>query len=209
MVATESGVFISETDGTNWTTVQVEGHVLDVQLHPYNKYQAIITATGTRQYITLDRGQNWDPLHLPLRPAITLDLEEIWSFHPTHPDWLLYLGESNCSHLNNNGLCHSEAYFSTDGGQSWAPLTSWVKSCRWSQTQQFKRVHVQGIYCEQYLDQTTSQRLQSNLRVPTRLVFTDNFMESSTVLLGAIVGYAIHSGFLVAAEVSEKRTCSS
>jgi len=206
MFASESGVFISEDDGANWAMVPIEGHALGVQLHPYDKYQSMITTTETKQYLTLDRGQNWDALDLPFRPAITLDLE-IWSFHPTQPGWIIYMAESGCSYMNDE-VCHSKAYSTTDGGRSWAPLSSWVKSCRWSQTLAFTYVHEQGIYCEQYVNQTISQRLQSNRQLPTRLIFTDDFMGSSTVLLESVVGYAVHSEFLVAAEVSYKKIIS-
>lgn len=199
MVASESGVFLSETDGVNWTVVQVEGHALDAQLHPYDKYQAVITTTETKQYFTRDKGQNWDALDLPLRPAITLDLN-IWSFHPTEPEWIIYMGESGCGYLDDE-ICHSKAYYSVDGGKTWSLLTSWVKSCRWSQTPEFSIVHKEGIYCEQYADQSTSQRQQSNMQIPTRLVFTDDFMRTSMVQLESIVGHAVHSEFMVAGEV--------
>ncbi|KAG0043848.1 vacuolar protein sorting/targeting protein PEP1 [Gryganskiella cystojenkinii] len=200
MVVSESGVFMSETDGTYWSMVEIEGHALTAQLHPYDKYRAMITTTETKQYLTQDRGQNWDALDLPLRPGITLNLD-IWSFHPTEPNWIIFMGESGCSYLSTKA-CHSSAYYSLDSGKSWSFLTGWAKSCRWSQTPEFSLVHKQGIYCEQYADQTTSQRQQSNMRVPTRLVFTDDFMRSSTVQLESIVGHAVHSEFLVAAVIN-------
>ncbi|KAG0203863.1 vacuolar protein sorting/targeting protein PEP1 [Mortierella sp. NVP41] len=198
MMKLESRVYLSNDEGKVWDEVKIDGTITGLQRHPYDKSTAIIGTSGRKQYITRDRGLNWDPIEPPLDSASTLRLSP-FAFHPTEPEWLIYVGETGCN-FDRDEHCHAEAFYTIDAGKSWTPLTKWVRSCLWAQDTNFKIVDIAGIYCEQYDDRSGSQRTLMNTNTPVKFVYTDDFMRTSKVLFDAIVGYATYSDYLIAAE---------
>ncbi|KAF9903168.1 vacuolar protein sorting/targeting protein PEP1 [Linnemannia zychae] len=199
MMKLESRVYISTDEGKVWKeAVDIDGTITGLHRHPYDKATAIIGTSGRKQYITRDRGLNWDAVEPPLNSASTLQLNP-WSFHPTEPEWLIYLGETGCS-FDRDEHCHAEAFYSTDAGTSWKPLATWVRSCSWAQDTDFKIVDAFGIYCEQYDDHSKSQRVLMNTNVPVKFVYTSDMMSSHKTLFEQIVGYAVYSNYLIVAE---------
>ncbi|KAF9423316.1 vacuolar protein sorting/targeting protein PEP1, partial [Podila epigama] len=192
----ENGVYVSQNEGKDWEKVEVEGTIVSLERHPYDRSTAIITTAGRKHYLTQDKGVSWDIIEVPVLPALSFRFD-FWSFHPTVPEWFLYMGEKDCV-SEGFGRCHVEAHYTTKSGKSWSLLADWVKSCSWAQDAKFKRVDFKGIYCEQYGDKSVSQKHQLNK--PTRFVYSDNFMASFKVLFEQIVGYAIYSEYLVLAE---------
>ncbi|KAG0243406.1 vacuolar protein sorting/targeting protein PEP1 [Mortierella sp. GBA43] len=200
MLKLETHIFISQNDGKDWEEIQSRDVVTGLFRHPYDNTRAIIGTSGQVQYITKDRGMNWDPMEMRLQSASMSFPVNPWSFHPTEPDWIIYLGEVGCS-FDRDDHCHIEAFLTLDGGTSWNPLASWVRSCSWSRDTRFTEVSSRGIYCEEYEDKSGSQKQLMNSNTPVRLIFTDNFMASHPrVLFNSIVGYAIYSEYLIAAE---------
>ncbi|KAF9211069.1 vacuolar protein sorting/targeting protein PEP1 [Podila verticillata] len=193
----ESGVHISRNEGKDWDRVEVEGSIISLERHPYERSTAVITTAGHKQYITQDKGDNWDALDLPVVPALSFRNYDFWSFHPSESGWFIFMGEKDCGYEGNN-RCHAEAYVTRDAGKHWAGLADWVKSCSWAQDNKFKRVNFQGIYCEQYADKSVSQKQLS--QSTTRFVYSGDFMASVNTLYEEIVGYAIYSEYLVLAE---------
>ncbi|KAF9130105.1 vacuolar protein sorting/targeting protein PEP1 [Mortierella sp. GBA39] len=198
MIKLESRVYISYDEGKLWDEVKVDGIITGLQRHPYDKATAIIGTSGQTHFITRDRGQNWDPIKPPLDSATTLQLNP-WSYHPTEPEWLIYVGETGCN-FDRDEHCHGEAFYSNDAGHTWLPLAAWVRSCSWAQDTDFKIVDPFGIYCEQYDDRAGSQRILMNTNTPVKFIYTPDFMHSSKVLFDAIVGYAVYSNYLIVAE---------
>ncbi|KAF9920031.1 vacuolar protein sorting/targeting protein PEP1 [Linnemannia zychae] len=204
MMKLESRVYISKDEGKVWTEVDVGGTITGLYRHPYDRATAIIGTSGRKQYITRDRGQNWDAIEPPMEAASNLQLNP-WSFHPTESDWLIYLGETGCS-FDRDAHCHAEAFYSTNAGASWSPLTTWVRSCLWAQDNDFKLVDAYGIYCEQYDDHSGSQKTLMNTNTPVKFIYTSDFMRSHKTLFEHIVGYAIYSNYLIVADyVPEQR----
>ncbi|KAG0326544.1 vacuolar protein sorting/targeting protein PEP1, partial [Podila humilis] len=195
----EDGVYISRNEGKEWEKIDVEGNIVSVERHPYEQSTAVITTAGRKQYITLDKGDNWDPIELPTVPALSFRQWDFWSFHPTEPSWFIFMGEVDCGYDGGN-RCHAEAYLTQDAGKTWRSIAEWVKSCSWAQDNKFKRVDYRGMYCEQYADKGVSQKHLVNQGSTTRFVYSENFMSSSRVLFEEIVGYAIYSEYLVLAE---------
>ncbi|KAF9188563.1 vacuolar protein sorting/targeting protein PEP1 [Haplosporangium sp. Z 767] len=199
MLKLESHAYISDNDGKDWKEVDVEGIVTGLQRHPYDKSSAVIGTAGRKQYLTQDRGINWDLLELPLESSSTSLQLNPWSFHPTEPGWMIFLGETGCGYERDD-RCHAEAFYSMDAGKHWQPLATWVRSCSWARDTSYKLVNIQGIYCEQYSDKTVSQKTLMNLNTPVRFVYSDDFMRTSKILFDSIVGYAVYSDYLIAAE---------
>lgn len=199
MMKVETNVYLSNNDGKDWKEVDLQGLKTGLQRHPYFKSSAVISTGGRTQYLTQDRGLNWDPLQLPLESAATSLQLNTWSFHPTEPEWMIFLGENGCNYRDDN--CHAEAFYTTDSGKNWHSLATWVRSCSWSRDTSFKRVNVQGIYCEEYADKSMSQKQQQASNTPVQLVYSDDFMRTRKVLFESVVGYAIYSDYLIAAEV--------
>lgn len=198
MLKLESRVYKSIDEGKVWEEAKFDGTITGLQRHPYDKATAIIGTSGRTHWITRDRGQNWDPIEPPLNSATTLQLSP-WSFHPTEPEWLIYLGETGCN-FDRDEHCHGEAFYSIDAGRTWSALATWVRSCSWAQDADFKVVDASGIYCEQYDDRSGSQRILMNTNTPVKFIYTPDLMHSSKVLFDAIVGYAVYSNYLIVAE---------
>ncbi|KAI1311572.1 vacuolar protein sorting/targeting protein PEP1 [Mortierella claussenii] len=195
----ETHVYISQNDGKDWEEYEVDGIVTGVQRNPYDDVRAVIGTSGHKQYLTQDRGLNWDVMELPLASAATSFGANPWSFHPTEPEWMIYLGETGCSYEREDH-CHVEAFYTKDSGMNWRPLATWVRSCAWARDTNFKQVNVEGIYCEQYEDRSGSQKTLMSHNTPVKFVYTDNYMRTSQTLFESIVGYAIYSDYLIAAE---------
>ncbi|KAF9904604.1 vacuolar protein sorting/targeting protein PEP1 [Lobosporangium transversale] len=195
----ETHVYISQNDGKDWDEVEVDGIVTGVHRNPYDDIRAIIGTSGRKHKYTQDRGLNWDTIELPLPSAAISFMPNPWSFHPTEPGWMIYLGEIGCSYEREDH-CHIEAFYTKDFGKNWRPLATWVRSCAWARDSSFKQVNNEGIYCEQYDDRSGSQKTLMNANTPVKFVYTDNYMRTSQVLFNAIVGYAIYSDYLIAAE---------
>ncbi|KAF9163085.1 vacuolar protein sorting/targeting protein PEP1 [Mortierella sp. AD010] len=216
MMMIETHVYISHNDGKDWDEwnewnewdeEEAEGVINGLYRHPYDDTIAIIGTSGRVQYITRDRGLNWDPLKMPLPSAATSFVAfpvDQWSFHPTESDWMIYMGETGCG-FDRNSDCHMEASFSTDGGKSWERLATWVKSCSWAQTERFKKVNIAGIYCEQYSDRSGSQKTLMREGVPTQLIYSEDWMRNQKVLFDSVSGIAIYSDYLVVAEYLERQ----
>ncbi|KAG0309339.1 vacuolar protein sorting/targeting protein PEP1 [Dissophora globulifera] len=199
MIKLETHVYISQNDGKDWDEVEVDGIVTGLQRHPYDDTRAVIGTSGSKQQLTQDRGLNWDTLELPLPSAATSFSANPWSFHPTEPEWMIFLGETGCSYERDDH-CHIEAFYTTDSGKNWSPLAQWVRSCSWAQDTDFKLVNIEGIYCEQYEDRSGSQKMLMSANTPVQLIYSDNYMRTSKTLFESIVGYAIYSDYLIAAE---------
>ncbi|KAF9114475.1 vacuolar protein sorting/targeting protein PEP1 [Mortierella sp. AM989] len=207
MIKLGTRVYSSQNDGKDWKEVEDVGDIISgLYRHPYDDTTAIIGTSGTKQYITQDRGLNWDMRNVPQPSAarsFSSNFVNPWSFHPTEPQWIIFLGESGCSNEQSSN-CHIEAFYSQDSGQVWHPLATWVRSCSWAQDTAFKQVNAEGIYCEQFNDRSVSQKTLMNTFSPVQLIYTETYMRSQKVLFDTIVGYAIYSDYLLVAEVGDK-----
>ncbi|KAF8985678.1 vacuolar protein sorting/targeting protein PEP1 [Entomortierella lignicola] len=207
MIKLETHVYRSENDGKDWKEIEVEGVINGLYRHPYDDNTAIIGTSSNSQYLTRDRGQNWDEIKLPLPSAATsfsMFYVEPWAFHPTEPSWMIFMGEKDCGYDGTRN-CHMEAFYSMDAGQNWSPLATWVRSCSWAQDTNFKQVDIEGIYCEQFNDQSVSQKTLMGASSPVQLIYSENYMRSQKVLFDSIVGKAIYSDYLLVAEYIERQ----
>jgi len=200
MLKIEDEVFLSDNDGKDWNdiTSEIDGAITGLQRHPYSKERAVIGTSGLMQYLTQDRGVSWDALELPSQSAATNLQLNPWYFHPTQPEWMIFIGEAGCSY-EHDASCHSIAYYSKDSGKNWRQLAEWVRSCSWARDPKFTQVNEEGIYCEQYADRSGSQR--NAVDRPVRFIYTDDYMRSPRILFDQIVGFATYSNYLIAAEV--------
>ncbi|KAG0252396.1 vacuolar protein sorting/targeting protein PEP1 [Actinomortierella ambigua] len=200
MVHVDDQVYRSTNEGKDWESIKVEGDVIGLQRHPFDKTRAIITTNGRRHFYTRDRGSNWDPIDMPSAPnALGLTL---WSFHPTERDWIIYVGDNGeCSSIGRDGGCHAQSYFTRDDARSWQGLAKWVRSCSFARDTRFTLVPNEGIFCEQYADQTGSQKTAMSRRDPVQLIYTENWGSSGKVLFETTVGYAIYSDYMIVAEM--------
>ncbi|KAF8939541.1 hypothetical protein EDD21DRAFT_317887 [Dissophora ornata] len=199
MLKLETYVYRSKNDGKDWEELEFDGVVTGLQRHPYADSIAVIGTSGYKQYLTQDRGENWDTMELPLSSAATSFPVNPWSFHPTEPEWMIFLGETGCN-FDRDDHCHIEAFYTMDSGKNWQPLSTWVRSCSWARDTRFNQVNIEGIYCEQYSDRSGSQRTLLGADTPASLIYTDNYMRSSKVLFELTAGYAVYPDYIVVAE---------
>lgn len=120
-------------------------------------------------------------------------------FHAEEPDWIIYIGEDKCDSIYSQD-CHTEAFYSKDGGKSWNPLTTYVRSCLWGRDVRFKTKDKDTIFCQQYYEKSGNQ-MMFGLSNPLQFVSTPDYYSSKKVLFDYIVGVAIFEQYMIIAEV--------
>lgn len=117
-----------------------------VFLFPFTYFhgQAFFFTESKILWYTSDRGQKFENIKLPLEPN-TLG-RPIIDFHPTKPDWLLFLGGTKCPG------CHTVAYVSKDNGKNWENIETWAEKCIFGEDVEFREIETSAIFCSAYKD---------------------------------------------------------
>lgn len=178
--------------------------VIDVIVNPYDKKSAYLITQSKYLWFTNDAGKTFQELIVPLEPNILK--APILKFHRDHPDWLIFVGSIKGCHALSDQDCHTEAYYSTNGGKIWKSLATYVESCAWGRDALFEHPIETVLFCQTYRDKRGNQRgsLPNN---PLRLLRTENFFangesgEGSTVVVNYSLGFALFESFMVVAEM--------
>lgn len=166
--------------------------------------QAYLITQSKTLWFTTDGGKNIQEMIVPLEPNILK--APILKFHRDHPDWLIFTGSIKGCHALSEQDCHTEAYYSTNGGRFWKSLTTYVESCAWGRDAQFEHPTDTVLFCQAYQEKTGNQRgaIKDNR---LRLLRTDNFFangesgEGTEVVVNHSLGFALFENFMVVAEM--------
>jgi hypothetical protein len=148
--------------------------------------------------MTIDSGSNFQKFDVPMAPSQMLQAP-IMNFHSGSRDNLIYVGEVGCDAFLSID-CHTEAYYSRNGGQSWDSIGTYVRQCLWGRDGSLKDTDQDSIFCEQYHEKSGNQR--SAYANPVELVSSTDYFRSKDTLFDDIVGAAIFNGYFVVASVS-------
>ncbi|KAI9029440.1 hypothetical protein DFJ74DRAFT_487960, partial [Hyaloraphidium curvatum] len=178
--------------------------VIDIIPNPYDRRYAYFITQSKYLWYTPDAGKTVKEILLPLEPNILK--APILKFHRDHPEWLIFVGSIKGCHALSEQDCHTEAYFSTDGGRFWKSLTTYVEACSWGRDAQFQHPTDTVLFCQAYQEKKGNQRgaLKDNR---LRLLRTENFFangetgEGSQVVVDNSLGFALFESFMVVAEM--------
>lgn len=151
--------------------------------------------------MTTNSGSNFQKFEVPMAPSQSL-LAPIMSFHSASSENLIYVGEDGCDGFLSID-CHTEAYYSRNGGQSWDSIGTYVRQCLWGRDGDLKETDQDSIFCEQFHEKSGNQR--STYANPVEFVRSTDYFRSKDTLFDDIVGAAIFNGYLVVASVSCER----
>ncbi len=111
-------------------------------------------------------------------------------------DWIIFTGETQCG-LGDS--CHTEAYWTKDGGKQWTLLATYVRDCEWGRDAYFTQSQRSLIFCSQYKEKSGNMRWQ---RGGLELYRSDDMFQSSKKIFDNIIGFAISEKFMVVADIS-------
>jgi len=149
-------------------------------------------------WYTTDRGENFYKTELKDEPN-KLNLQML-DFHPSRPDWLLFMASTPCPG------CHSITYFSSDNGKNWKEIETWAEKCIFGRDTDFK-VSDDIIFCKSYKDKNskiTQDVLggRSSETNPLQFVKIEDKGDKRKVLLNDdVIEFFIFNEFMAVAKV--------
>ncbi|KAF5364419.1 hypothetical protein D9758_010687 [Tetrapyrgos nigripes] len=116
----EGNIYVSQDEGKSWNIADgIPKHeALMFIEHPFNKQYGFVLTAGKRHYRTEDRGKNWRPFDVPVKPSL---VTKPLSFHSKNPGYILYQGTA-CDEIGWGAVCHDETYYTTEAFSSDARL---------------------------------------------------------------------------------------
>jgi len=201
----ESGVlYRSWNEGRSWEKVGLaEDHVIvELLINEFLKSHIYFITADDRLIFTKDGAKTFSKLELPLHSNI-IGGASLY-FHPDDPNWLIFVGSAGCNEYDAFSSCHSEAFYSKDGGENWHSIGTYVKSCQWARSKKFTLVSRTLIFCEKYKYSSGDQREPAGDN-PLQLVASDDFFYTSETKLQEIVGASLKGEYMVVAAISEDR----
>jgi len=185
-------VFVTHDHGKTWEAPKElkDKGISNIVTHPQVKDMAFFLSSKKEVYYTTNRGRSFDSFEVPLPMKARSSLSP-FSFHPNHPDWIIWHGEK-CP----DGQCHLEASVSIDRGDNWSTLARYVEHCEFTGSKAFQFRSERQIVCS--ARERESKDIDNN---PLQLMYTDEFNPEHefAVALGHITRFATMAEFIVVA----------
>ncbi|KAI5296664.1 vacuolar protein sorting/targeting protein PEP1, partial [Ascosphaera acerosa] len=188
-------VWISHNHGKDWQQVLKGQAIVRVVPHRYfNDVVYLLTATR-KAYVTINRGKTITKFEAPVPFTRDRRLSPM-QFHPTHRDWVMWIGDASASDDDSCGpgtVC-SHAYYSTNRGADWTLLSRYIKRCDFIAREGKEQVVSDTlVFCEQLENEDpASKKLQ--------LISSDDWFAHKTVHFENIMDFATMDEFIVVAE---------
>ncbi|EGX49250.1 hypothetical protein AOL_s00078g283 [Orbilia oligospora ATCC 24927] len=189
-------VWITYDQGEKWEQPSVfEGkEIVAIYPNPWNKDHVYFLTPKEEVIYSRDRGKTFKTLKAP-GPPTGLSVDVI-NFHPLRKDSMIWTSHKDCPGTD----CHNVAYYTTDGGDTWKSLLSYVRYCRWIANSYMKKknVHDNMVFCERYANDDVKNGLE--------LVTSDSFFTQQKVEFSGIKGFATMEEFINVAVVDDKKS---
>ncbi|KAJ3278942.1 vacuolar protein sorting/targeting protein PEP1 [Borealophlyctis nickersoniae] len=149
LAKTETGdVYRSDDEGGRWHQIlKGKGPFLKLVLHETSEKRVFLVTEDDIFYNDdLLETENMESLNTPIKYN-GLGLP-ILDFHPTQPDWYVFLGGArDCS--TSTSPCHTTAYATKDSGAHWDQIDTWSSKCVWGRDAHFTdpAVEEDSVYC--------------------------------------------------------------
>ncbi|KAI0391146.1 Oligoxyloglucan reducing end-specific cellobiohydrolase [Xylariaceae sp. FL0594] len=187
----EGRIFITHDHGKTWEAPKElkDKHISFSVPHPHVNDMAFFLTSTKEVFYTTNRGKSFDSFEAP-HPLPTRRWNHPFSFHPDHPDWIIWHG-AKCL----EGQCHLEASISTDRGDNWRTLARYVDRCEFTGSKAYKFRSERQILCS--ARKRESNDVEDN---PLQLMYTNDHLEPEfTVALDHITRFATMAEFIVVA----------
>lgn len=192
-------VWQSKDEGYTWGEAIPGERILSIWIHPYDNKRVHLLTDTDFNYFTTDGGHSWGKVSPPLQ-QLSYGSGRL-SFHPTHPEYLIWTGDADC-HVYNEGEqnCHVESYVSFDNGQTWRLIETYVWQCVFTETFTFEPDD-DGILCSSYQNKTGHQH-RSYPGDPLELVIGQDWYENKRTLFDHIIGFEVFGDYLMVAALA-------
>ncbi|KAL3470077.1 hypothetical protein BJX99DRAFT_57746 [Aspergillus californicus] len=186
MLSSNRELFVSHDHGKKWEQELKDKSIIGIVRHHYNSDTAYVLTNSNGGYYTINRGETFESFDTKLPP--THESAPTLRFHPSKRDWLIWIG-ADC---DSGNLCHSNAYFSSDRGDTWKLMLRYAKKCEF-ESRENRPDSDYLIFCEQYENENESNRL--------RLVSTtdESFSSDWNVHFEDLVDYVTRSEYIIVA----------
>jgi len=179
-------VFVSKNHGKDWFRVkEVEDEkVAAIYPNPYNVDSVYLVTTGKKVFYSVDRMRTVHSFTVGFEAARDV---QVLTFHPEHPDWLIWTGERDC---DGDKGCTVVAEYSSNRGDDWRTLLRGVRKCEFV----YRKEREQSdklIYCSQHESEDPTK--------PLVLRSSDDHFETSKDLERNVVNFATMSEYIVVA----------
>jgi hypothetical protein len=198
-----------ENDGATYTVVSLNGKptgsdvfIVSVRQHDHVAGRVFVTTTTGELWYSDDFAKNFRQIIVKAKPSTITP--SFLDFHPTKPDWLLYVGQ-NC-----NPGCSTFVSVSEDNGQRWgSEITTYAHKCLFAQDTGFKNVNERGVFCSEYRNKFGTQdsyggRTQTPDGNVLQLKLYPDFVNSQVPVLiqDRVIDYYVFEQYLAVAKES-------
>ena len=191
-------VWQSSNEGYHWQEAVPGKKFLAFYHHKYSNDRAFLISATNEYYYTTNTGGNWYVAHAENGPNAFG--AQVMQFHPTQTDYLIWVGNKDCTASGGGSKCRAEAHYTTDNGRRWYPIDDFVRNCAFARDSQLD-ADPKEIVCEAYRDKNAPQPKRPGGSNPLGLVVGSNFYARKQTIFESVVGFAKFSEFFVVAEV--------
>ncbi|KAJ3053123.1 vacuolar protein sorting/targeting protein PEP1 [Rhizophlyctis rosea] len=209
LIRTDHGaLWRSDDEGKNWKRVLEDKTILKMILHETAEKRAYFLTED--DILWTDDALTTDSVEKLRTPVQFNELGlSILDFHPTKPDWLVFLGQATKCPASPARDCHTETHISKDHGESWIKVETWANKCVWGRDKKFddKEVEVDSVYCMSWKYKTNDVGQDDLLNYPDgsntlQLVEINGNNKTYPVEEGVMAFYVVENVMVVAVETS-------
>lgn len=202
LLKTSSGrLYRSTNSGKQWnevtnllsgTTRSESFHVDSLMVCETDKNVLVVLGDGNLHFISSDAGKNFRPLGFT-GPV------NMWTFHPTKASWaLLSTWEGNCLSTNSGEDCTHSLFITKDLGRTFSRVSRYVAQFSWGDVQHKSE---DRIYFSRYHMESGDQPKQDGWNDSISFRYTDDFGETTHVLVKGGNKFLISGGYIFVAQV--------
>ncbi|KAF3481927.1 Vacuolar protein sorting/targeting protein 10 [Arthroderma uncinatum] len=168
ILKTDNGdIYVTKDHGKTWEQSKLGETIERVIPHTYDDDVVYLLTAKEKAFWSVDRGHTFKSFEAKLPPSRTRGVHPL-SFHPSHPDWLIWTGGDKC----DSGKCNDVAYYSKKRGDKWDLLLRGVMRCKFI-GKQGKLTKDELVFCSQHEGENREKGLQ--------LVSSEDMFEKNTI----------------------------
>ncbi|KAF9483067.1 vacuolar protein sorting/targeting protein 10 [Pholiota conissans] len=195
-------IWQSSNEGYHWQEAVPGKKFLAFYHHKYSNERAYLITATDEFYYTTNTGVNWYPAKAE-NPPNSFGAQVI-QFHPTNTEYLIWVGNRDCTASGGGAKCHAEAHYTRDNGRKWIAIDDYVRNCAFARDAHLDADPTE-IVCEAYRDKKAPQPKRPGTN-PLELVVGGNYYANKRKIFDSVVGFAKFSEFFVVAEMTASHT---